>query len=246
MLESFHVFNLNIKSLFLSSFNAGLEIGFSFLLLATLFHLLIGTVLQPFSYRLFALVYPVGFVLVILGRSILFTEQTSLLTLPVLNGNQSLTDLLKLWAIVIFGNVIGGSIFALITYFLAPQLNMFTVEDMAHIGEHIIDYPNHILFFSAVIAGWLMGLLSWVLNATDNTFSKIVLVYIITGTIGFLGLHHSIVGNVEMVSGLLASEEIQVINYLTFLGLTLAGNAIGGATLVALFKYRAFVSNYDG
>ena len=244
MIESFHVYRLNTSSLFLSSFNAGLEIGVSYLLLASLFHIFSPTLMAPNVYSLFAFVYPVGFILVILGKSILFTEQTSLLALPVLNGKKSFKELLNIWGVVIAGNIIGGIIFSLIVYLLIPRLHIFNIEDMATIGAHVIDYDYIVLFFSAMLAGWLMGLLSWVLNSTDDTITRLILVFIITGTIGFLGLHHSIVGNIEAFLGFLASSEVSFWDYLSFLIIALLGNAFGGATLVALFKYRAFTSNF--
>ena len=69
-------------SILLSSLTAGLEIGFSWLLLCTLYGFLFGKVEEETIFKLMSFVYPIGFIMVILGQSILFTEQTSLLTLP--------------------------------------------------------------------------------------------------------------------------------------------------------------------
>ena len=41
--------------------------------------------------------YAVGFIFVVLGRSELFTEQTTLAVLPVLNGRASVASLLRGW-----------------------------------------------------------------------------------------------------------------------------------------------------
>jgi formate/nitrite transporter FocA (FNT family) len=71
----------------LSAIIAGLEIGFSYFLFCTLNHLLEGKIDDNIIFKLFSIVYPVGFILVILGKSALFTERTSVLTLPVLNGH---------------------------------------------------------------------------------------------------------------------------------------------------------------
>ena len=59
----------------------------------------------------------------------------------------------------------------------------------------------------------------------------------------FTGLHHSIIGSVEVFSGMLSSPDISVLDYLSFQSTALIGNAFGGATFVALLKYRAFVFN---
>ena len=106
--EGQEVYKKSPISILVSSFTAGLEIGFSYLLLATLFFFLHDKVSEDTAFKLLSLVYPVGFVMVIIGQSILFTEQTSLLTLPVLNKKQSAGNLLKLWGYVIAGNLLGG------------------------------------------------------------------------------------------------------------------------------------------
>ncbi len=87
---------------------AGLEIGFSFLLVAIVFSFFDGKVRHEYIPKLAAFVYPLGFILVVLGKSILFTEQTSLLSLPVINRDQKIKDLVALWGIVISGNLLGG------------------------------------------------------------------------------------------------------------------------------------------
>jgi len=66
---------------------------------------------------------------------------------------------------------------------------------------------------------------------------------LITGVMAFTGLHHSIIGSVEIFSGMVTSPEISFLDYLTFEATALLGNAFGGAIFVALLKYRAFVFN---
>ncbi|WP_107039311.1 formate/nitrite transporter family protein [Brumimicrobium mesophilum] len=241
--EGEEIFNIKKKALFLSSCIAGLEIGFSYVLVSTLYFLLEGTMGEFAIYRLFGFVYPVGFVLVILGKSALFTEQTSVLTLPVLNGQRSIWEMLKLWGIVIFGNIIGGIIFIFAITPLAPKLGIFNQETMVKIGTHVIDHDYWVLFVSAILAGWLMGLLTWLLNSTVKSLTRIVIIIMITGTIGFVGFHHSIVGNIEVFGAFINSDSISITDYLMFLLLTLTGNGVGGAIVVGLFKYRIFESN---
>lgn len=239
------IFKINNKAMTLSAIIAGLEIGFSYLLICILYFSLEGKIPENLLIKLFALVYPLGFIFVILGKSALFTEQTSVLTLPVLNGQRKIWELLKVWGLVIAGNVLGGILFVLFIGLLGPRLHLFTHESMAKIGEHIVDYDAWTLLLSAVVAGWLMGLLNWLLNSTLNSLTRILLIVIITGVIGFGGFHHSIVGNIEVFGAVMYSSSVTVLDYLSFLGLTLVGNSIGGGIVVGLFKYRIFQSNYS-
>lgn len=197
-------------------------------------------------FKMIALVYPLGFILVVLGQSILFTEQTALLTLPVLNKKQTIGAMLRLWGIVISGNLIGGYVIALLLNWLGPRLGIFSKEVVVSIATHVLDADFVVIFVSAIVAGWLMGLLSWLLASAKDTISRIVMIFLITAVMAFTGLHHSIIGSIEVFSGMINSPEISVGDYLTFQSLALLGNAFGGAIFVALIKYRAFVFNILG
>lgn len=242
--EGEQIFKIKSRAIFLSACIAGLEIGFSYTLICTLYFLMDGKVSDPIIYKSFALVYPLGFILVVLGKSALFTEQTSVLALPVLNRQRTIFELLKVWLIVICGNIIGGIIFVISIGNLASHLEVFDQATMVKLGMHVIDHSYDVLLLSGIFAGWLMGLLTWLLNSTMDVLARILIITIITGTIGFVGFHHSIVGNIEVFGALIHSESISLGDYFTFLLLTLLGNGIGGAIVVGLFKYRIFASNY--
>ena len=92
-------------------------------------------------------------------------------------------------------------------------------------------------FTGAVLAGWLMGLLSWLVTAVEGSAARIALVIIVTTVIGFGHLPHSIAGNVEVLAATLAAPQITVGNYLWFMGLATAGNVIGGTLLFAVLAY---------
>jgi len=231
------------QSILLSSLTAGLEIGFSYLMICSLFYFLQGKLGEDSIFKMIAFVYPLGFILVVLGQSILFTEQTALLTLPVLNKKQNTFSLLKIWGLVICGNLIGGYLIALVLLWLGPNLHLFDQETIVKIATHVLDFSLGVIFVSAILAGWLMGLLSWLLASARDTISRIVMIFLITAVMAFTGLHHSIIGSVEIFSGMISSPEISVWDYLSFQSTALMGNAFGGAIFVALLKYRAFVFN---
>jgi formate/nitrite transporter FocA (FNT family) len=241
--EGEEIFKINNRAITLSAIIAGLEIGFSYFLICSLYYLLSGTMAENTIFKLFSLVYPIGFILVVLGKSALFTEQTSVLTIPVLNGQRTIWELLRVWGLVILGNLVGGILFTLFISLLAPHLNLFTHETMVKIGSHVVHYDAWVLFLSAIVAGWLMGLLNWLINSVKSSLTRIFLIFMITGVIGFGGFHHSIVGNIEVFGAFLHSNTITLLDYLAFLSLALVGNAIGGAVVVGLFKYRIFESN---
>ena len=152
-------------------------------------------------------------------------------------------SLFKIWGIVILGNLVGGILMALTLSWVGPNLGLFDAEVIAKIGEHFAKYDAPTILVSAMLAGWLMGLLSWLVTSSRETTSEIIIIYIITAVMGFTGLHHSIIGNIEIFAGMLVSPEIDFLVYLKTLILSLTGNALGATIFVALLKYRAFVFN---
>jgi formate/nitrite transporter FocA (FNT family) len=246
IIEGQETYDKNSISILLSSFTAGLEIGFSYLLICTVYSFFFGKVSEETIFKLISFVYPVGFIMIILGQSILFTEQTSLLTLPVLNKKRSLGSLLKLWGLVIIGNLLGGYAMAAVLIWIGPKLGIFDLQSVESIATHVAKYGTGVLMVSSILAGWLMGLLSWLVAASKDTLSRIFIIYMITAILSFAGLHHSIVGNVEVFAGLIGTKAISLGEYLSFQGISLFGNALGGAVFVALLKYRAFVYDVKG
>lgn len=243
IIEGCETYDRSKSSILLSSFTAGLEIGFSFLMICSVFGFFQGKVAEETIFKLIALVYPIGFILVVLGQSILFTEQTSLLTLPVLSNKRSVYSLFKIWGVVILGNLVGGILIALTLSWIGPNLGLFDAQVIAKIGEHFADYDLPTILVSAMLAGWLMGLLSWLVTSSKETTSEILIIYIITAVMGFTGLHHSIIGNIEIFAGMLVSPHIDFLIYLKTLITALIGNALGATIFVALLKYRAFLFN---
>jgi formate/nitrite transporter FocA (FNT family) len=98
-------------------------------------------------------------------------------------------------------------------------------------------HPGTVIFSSGVLAGWLMGLLSWLVAASRETISLIVLVGLITTAIGFANLHHVVLGTVEVLAGVFAGQDVTVAQFAHFLLWATVGNILGGTLFVALIKF---------
>ena len=241
VMDAKETFERSLGSLFTSAFTAGLEIGISFFVILSAFALLHDVMPSHYAMVLSSLLYPIGFIIVVIGQSLLFTEQTSLLSLPVLNKIEPLHKLLRLWGIVIAGNIVGGCLFAALMIGLGLHMHLFTVNAIDVYAEHILGFEWWVIFGSAVLAGWMMGVAAWLVTSARDTLSRIVLVTLITCSIGFLGLHHSIVGNIEIFSALLYGNTVSLWRYLVFLIVVLIGNTVGGVVFVAVLKNRTFL-----
>lgn len=124
--------NRSKQDLFLSAISAGLEIGFSVFLMASVYSLFNGVIHPSALHVLLAIAYPLGFIFVVIGKSELFTEHTTLAVIPVLNGNATIKSLLILWGIIYVGNLLGGYFFGYILSILPERLN--TIDSGAFYG----------------------------------------------------------------------------------------------------------------
>ncbi len=225
-----------VSGLFLSGLSAGLDIGFSLFLMAVMKTQVAGTLPRPVSEMLVANMYAIGFIFVVLGRSELFTEQTTLGVLPVLNRQGSVAALGRTWGIVYLANLIGAALFAWLAVLVGPALGVVESGIFGEIAGSMTKHPAGVILLSGILAGWLMGLLSWLVAAARDTISQIAIVWLIATVIGFAHLHHVVVGSVEVFAGVF-SGATSLAEYGHFLLWTTLGNAIGGPFFVALIKH---------
>ncbi|MFN8606985.1 MAG: formate/nitrite transporter family protein [Vulcanimicrobiota bacterium] len=220
----------------LSGLSAGLDLGFSFLIIAVLAGLLAETP-RPVREIACSFGYSIGFLFVILGRSELFSEHTTMDILPVLNGEKTLKSLARLWVIVFASNLVGAAAFAGAAASLGPSLGLFTPSVLEELARPMVCYPAGVLFASSIFAGWLMGLLGWLVAASKETVSQILIVFLVTGCIGLCHFHHCIAGAVDVLAAIFAGGAISWGGFCHFLTFTTLGNAVGGAIFVALIKH---------
>lgn len=225
------------QGLLLSGLSAGLDVGFGILAMAVIVTLATGELPPPIVRLLEANTYTIGFTFVILGRSELFTEHTTLAALPVLDGRAGVGRLLRLWGLVYAANTVGAIAFALFAVTILPALGAADGEAFTEIAKRLVDHPPWVVFASAVLAGWLMGLLSWLVTAARDTVGKMLMIWLVTFVIGLAGLHHCIAGTVEVVAGVVVDGDLTVLDAVRTLGLATIGNAVGGFVFVALIKY---------
>jgi formate/nitrite transporter FocA (FNT family) len=224
------------RGLFLSGLSAGLDVGFSVLALGVLGTLAVGA--SPLTDGLVrANAYALGFILVVFGRSELFTEHTTIAALPVLDGQASVLQLGRLWGLVYAGNLVGTLFLAIVVATVGPATGSIDPKILQDLGHDLLRGSWWVVLISALLAGWLMGLLSWLVTAGRDTSSQIVFVWLITATIGLAGLHHCILGTAEILAARFSGAEVGLLPFLRFLGLSTAGNAVGGVVFVGVVKY---------
>ncbi len=215
---------------FFSGLSAGLSLGVTFLARVTL-----GAETGSGPGLPGDLLYPLGFVLVVLGRYQLFTENTLTPVTLVLARLASIPSLLRLWGVVFTANLIGAVLAALLTNApnaLTPEASRVAEE----ISAHALAEPLATLFVRGVLAGGLVASMVWLVHAVRDSVSRILVVYGIMLLIPVAGLYHCITGFVEVMFGVLSGEG-SFPDALGFLAAVSVGNIVGGIGLVAVINY---------
>ncbi|CAG9227765.1 Putative transport protein [Paraburkholderia sabiae] len=226
-----------------SSLAAGLSMGFSFLTTAVLQAGLPDT---SWRHLVSSFGYTTGFVLVIMGRQQLFSESTLTVVLPVLTRREldCFLKALRLWIVVLVCNVISSWLFAAMLrlpgVFEADVVDALDETARGAIGP-VETFPT---FMRAVFGGWLIALMVWLLPSARS--ARLLTVVLITWVVAVAKLSHIIAGSTEVAYAVLAGDASLADYFNRFLLPTLAGNVVGGMSLVALLNHAAIAPEIGG
>jgi len=221
-----------------SGLAAGLSMGFSLLVEG-----LIRAHLPDRPWRpLFTeLGYSIGYLIVILGRQQLFTENTLTVILPLLarRDTATLLQVLRLWAVVLASNLAGGLLFAW-------ALDSATIFDAAarraldEVGREAITGDAGSIFVRGIFAGWLIALLVWLLPFADT--ARVSVIILITYVVGLGNFTHIVAGSIEAFYSVMAGAASWSAYLTKYMLPTLIGNILGGVTLVAVINHAQVVA----
>jgi formate-nitrite transporter family protein len=220
-------------SLWWSGLAAGLSISFSLLAMALLELYLPQAEWRPLVRNLG---YPVGFIMVVLARQQLFTENTITVVLPVIAEPTArrFWRAGRMWAIVLAANL-AGTLFAAIFCTFTPVLDPQVYEAMLSVARESMAHEWLPMSFHAVTAGFLMAAMVWLIPASSAAQFQVVA--LMTYLIGLAGATHIVAGSVEAFL-LVARGELGVGAMLAGFTLpVLLGNIVGGTALFALLSY---------
>src|SRR3954452_15386591 len=180
--------------------------------------------------------YTVGFLLVVLARQQLFTENTITAVLPVMANpsGKNLYRLTRLWAIVFAANMTGTLIAALFSTF-APVPIPGIRETILEISHHAVAHGFFESIFVAIPAGFLIAAMVWLMPSAET--ARFHVVTLVTYIIAIGGFSHIVVGSFKAFM-LLVNGEIGISTMLAhFMIPVLIGNVVGGTALFALLAY---------
>lgn len=228
-----HEMNRPATSLAWSGLAAGFSMSFSLYAQAVL-----QAHLPEASWRelVVALGYPVGFVMVVLSRQQLFTENTITVVLPVMAEPswRHVGAALRMWAIVLAANLAGTAIAAAF-YTRTPLLPHETLEALRAVATHAMAHEPLAMGLLGIVAGYLMAATVWLIP--DAGQNKMHVIVMMTWLIGAFGLAHIVVGSAEGFALVFLGDLALGDFVLRFALPTLAGNIVGGTALFAVIAH---------
>ena len=184
-----------------------------------------------------SLAFGIGFVLLIVGRSELFTENFLIPVGAVIRGGRSIASLVRLWGVTMVANLL-----AIVTLALIFSRNGIvpaeTFDAAGSMADTFAERDFVTALLSAILAGTTMTLLSWLTHAVELDVSRILVALLIGFVLAVPSLNHAVVSVGEMAFGLFAEtpEKATWTDLAQNFPVAVLGNLIGGLGFVTLMK----------
>ena len=224
-----------------SGLAAGLSMSFSFLGEGILQSSLPDTPWRPLISKFG---YCFGFLLVVLGRQQLFTENTLTVILPLLRKPtvRMFGNVARLWAIVLTFNLIGALIMGLVlshTDIASPEVRR-ALDQLSHTG---MEHAFGTLLLRGIIAGWLIAIMVWLMPVAEG--ARLWVIIIVTYLVGIGDFSHIIAGSVDGFY-LVGLGEKTILQYFAYMFPILLGNILGGSSIVAAIAHAQYIGGGEG
>ena len=227
-------------SLAVSGFTGGTFMGLSALGVGILAAML-GT--GPKAFLVSRMLYPLGFIVVMIGRSQLFTENTLYPVALILAEKKELWNTARLWAIVLPTNLVGALAFSTLiakTHAAPPSV----VAAITQTGSQAVQHPLWTVFWSAVVGGWLIATAAWMNSGSHSITGSVALIWVLTYMVGAGNFAHCIASSAEIMISALTGA-IPWSAYGRWLGPAVLGNICGGVLMVTLLEYGQAIYGRD-
>lgn len=220
-------------SLFWSGVGAGVAISASLLAKALLEQVLPD---EPWRPAIASIGYTVGFLIVILGRMQLFTENTLSAALPVATKPtlHNLWRISRLWSIVFVANMTG-------TFLIAALISMHAIGYVDHlyamldVSRKILEHSPMQTLTGGIPAGFMLAAVAWSLPVGRG--QEFWIIFFFTYFISLGEFSHVVAGSCEAWLLLLNGEASLGQALFGFILPALAGNIIGGTLIFALLAH---------
>ncbi len=227
-------------SLAISGFAGGTFMGLSALGTAIVIGLLGNGPIAAFCARMF---YPLGFIVVVVGRAQLFTENTLYPVALVLAEKKHVVRTLRLWATVLPTNMLGATAFAALASY-TPALQPKVQAALIQLGMDAIHVPVSTIFWSGVMGGWIIAMMAWLVSGSHSITGSVALIWTMTFVVGLGGFAHCIATSGEVLAAVM-THHTGWTSYPAWFFPAVAGNICGGVGMVTVLEYGQVIYGGD-
>lgn len=241
---------LSIRDMLIRGILAGAFLGYA----TSLVFVILSQGLAPI---VGAILFPVGFVILVLLGLELVTGNFALLPAGVMAGKVRISKLLRNWAWVYLGNLIGSLLFAALFYMAITNWrtgNGGAVADLLKQAAQKKTLAYMALgpsgwgtaLVKAVLCNWMVTIGAVLALVSRSTVGKIAAMWLPIMTFFALGFEHSVVNMFVIPSGMMLGAPISIVQALLWnlLPVTI-GNLIAGAFLTGMALYATYPTKVE-
>lgn len=236
---------LSIKDLLIRGFLSGALLGFATSLALT-------ATVQTGTALVGALVFPVGFVMIVLLGLELVTGSFAVTTLAAVDGRKSWSQVTANLTWVFLANLIGSIAYGLLLYVVLTDMGTTAPSGIAGKIVSIAEakttaYAAHgfaglvTVFVKAILCNWMVCLGVVMAMTSHSTVGKIVAMWLPVLTFFAQGFEHSVVNMFMIPTGMLLGAKVSFSDWWLWnqIPVTL-GNLVGGFLFTGLFLYWTY------
>ena len=183
-----------------------------------------------------ALAFGIGLVFLVVGRSELFSENFFDPVAAAIDSDQrgrAFGRLVRLWAVILVLNLVGGAVLTAVLT-VKGALPSESGDALVTVAEEIVGKEWSATLARAVLAGALLALLSYMLNAVNSVAARILVAYMVGVFLALGPFDHVVVSALHVLFGVWRSDAVTYGDLGTNVVLSTVGNLVGGLLLITL------------
>ncbi|MCE0485838.1 formate/nitrite transporter family protein [Ornithinimicrobium sediminis] len=182
-----------------------------------------------------ALAFAIGLVFLIVGRTELFSENffDPVAAAVKEGGAGAWARLARLWVTILVLNLVGGAVLLAVVS-IDGALPDGAPQALVVAAEEIAAKTWVATLARSVLAGALVALLSYMLNAVDTVVARIIVAYMVGFLLALGPFDHVVVSALHLLFGVWASSAVGYADLGVNLALATVGNIAGGLLLITL------------
>lgn len=175
--------------------------------------------------------FGIGLLALKLAHSELFTEEFLLPLNAVIAGQGTLLQIVRLWAVSLVTNLLGGLAFIAIVVMALPDYHQTLVDS----AVTYLDQPSLVVMIAlSLLAGATITLGTRMQQGTGNDVVSAILCMISGLLVIGLGMLHGAINAIIIFAAMLAGADITIPDFLQWFAIVIPFNMLGGLFIITL------------